>query len=470
MLSWLADKLAVARLRAHAERTLLEQLTRFSEANDPVAPDPGEWHLAGDDPRQFTQQQREDNLDRARKLARENPHARQILAILENYVVGPGLDLHHKPDNARADQDWQDFIEANETHFSYREFARRVWRDGEAFLRVFPAMATPQVRFIDPERIRSSHDFPDSEGILTAADDVEDIHAYTTIDRDGTVDEIIPADEVLHCKINADSNTKRGDSLFTAIAHTLDCYSEWTHTELHARKLQASIVLWRKVQGSPSQVAALADALKKDDKTYVGVPNETVRQENFRPGGIITTNHATELEFLQPRTNIRDAVPLGRMLLLATAAGVSLPEFMLTSDASNANYSSTMIAEGPAVKVFSGWQEFFGLHLTRLWRMVMGRRSTRPTWQYPELVNRDRHQEREADAQLVDRRVISRAEAARRDRADPDEMRREIEEESRNPALNPAATTPDQTPGALSPKQPPMPNPQSPTNNTAPDS
>jgi hypothetical protein len=33
-----------------------------------------------------------------------------------------------------------------------------------------------------------------------------------------------------------------------------------------------------------------------------------------------------------------------------------MPQFMLTSDASNANYSSTLVAEGPAVKMFDRMQ------------------------------------------------------------------------------------------------------------------
>jgi len=33
-----------------------------------------------------------------------------------------------------------------------------------------------------------------------------------------------------------------------------------------------------------------------------------------------------------------------------------MPEFMLSSDASNANYASTMVAEGPAVKMFERLQ------------------------------------------------------------------------------------------------------------------
>ncbi len=59
------------------------------------------------------------------------------------------------------------------------------------------------------------------------------------------------------------------------------------------------------------------------------------------------------------------------MLLLGVAAGVGLPEFMLTSDASNANYASTMVAEGPAVKLFQSEQQFFAREFTRLWRWVM---------------------------------------------------------------------------------------------------
>ena len=43
--------------------------------------------------------------------------------------------------------------------------------------------------------------------------------------------------------------------------------------------------------------------------------------------------------------------------LRAVASRLVMPEFMLTSDASNANYSSTMVAEGPAVKNFEAEQD-----------------------------------------------------------------------------------------------------------------
>ncbi len=42
--------------------------------------------------------------------------------------------------------------------------------------------------------------------------------------------------------------------------------------------------------------------------------------------------------------------------LRACAAALAMPEYMLSGDASNANFSSTMVAEGPAVKTFEEMQ------------------------------------------------------------------------------------------------------------------
>jgi hypothetical protein len=131
-------------------------------------------------------------------------------------------------------------------------------------------------------------------------------------------------------------------------------------------------------------------------------------------------------------------VPLGRLLLLSAAAGSGLPEFMLTSDASNANYASTMVAEGPAVKMFQAEQCFFAREFSRLWRWVMANAVRAgeldedffamftPRFCFPELVNRDRPRERMADVRLVQSQILSRSEIARRDGVDPELMRREL--------------------------------------------
>lgn len=446
MLDFLRDKLTTLRLQAKYERRMREQLLALSESAVPEDQD-GRWHPIGELSAAISDGERQDLRTQARTLAAQNPHARNILRLLESYVTGAGLQLVHQWRTGVANDDdhlvttadrmWSDFLTANVTHYSFNEHARRAWRDGECFVRRYADHQwPPAVRFVDPELIGSCPDFPQSQGVLTDPDDVETPLEYLRIDgSQGNLAERISASEMLHTRVGVDSNQKRGVTILAPVVGTLDCYQKWIDTELHARKLQASIVLWRKVQGSPQQTYAAADTL--------GTPNAAgQRSERFKPGTILTTNQATEIKFLQPETNFGDAVPLGRMLLLGVAAGVGLPEFMLTSDASNANYASTMVAEGPAVKLFQSEQQFFAREFTRLWRWVMEVAielgylpenlfdRIEPCWTFPQLVTRDRPRERAADAQLVELGILSRAEVARRDGVEPQRMRTEVGEES----------------------------------------
>jgi len=452
MLNFIRDKIRTVRLKARYQRLVQERVLNLIEATgpQPVSEDPGQWQLMGDGKSGIGEVERTDARSQARRLVVENPHARNVLRLLEIYVVGPDLHLNHvaiETDNDEtetiraANRLWMSFLENNGRHFTYREFARRTWRDGECLLRLFSQPDwPPTVRFIDPETIGPTTDQPDSQGILTAPEDVETPLAYLRLDpASGQLAEQIPASEILHTRIGVDSNQKRGVTIFAPLAAALDRFDGWLETELMARKLQASIVLWRKVQGSPSQAGSFADAAQTGSFTDT---TGTTRHERFRPGTILTTSQGTELEYLQPNTNFEDAAPLGRMLLLCVAAGAGLPEFMLTSDASNANFASTMVAEGPAVKLFQSEQRFFAAEFTRVWRWVMSEAirfhllpddffdRVAVDWTFPKLATRDRPRERLADARLVDSKILSRAEVARRDDADPALMQSEITEET----------------------------------------
>ncbi|QDU78619.1 Phage portal protein, lambda family [Polystyrenella longa] len=454
MLSFIKDRWRIAQLKAEYQRRVQENLLELVEANHsrPVADDSGEWMQVGKSKTGATESEQAATRDQVRKMVHENPHARNILRLMEVYVVGPELQLSHQPQLREGEQEdreltrsattlWKDFLSENQRHFSYREYAKRTWRDGETFLRQFDTEVwPPTVRFIDPEQIGATAELPDSEGIITQRHDVETPIYYLQVDANtGELLEQIPAAEVFHTRINVDSNQKRGESLFAPILACLSSFNRWVETELLARKLQASIVLWRKVQGSASAATNLAESAQTSSTRYGG---DSVRRERFAPGTILTTSAGTDLQYLSPNTNFGDAVPLGRLLLLCTAAGAGLPEFMLTSDAANANYSSTMVAEGPAVKMFQSEQNFFANEFTRIWRWVMREAISqqllpddfldryRPSWNFPQLVNRDRSRERLADTHMVDHQILSRAEVARRDGVDPHTMQTEIDQET----------------------------------------
>ena len=451
MFDYIRDKLAAFRLKARHERLVQEQLVALSETNDPVVEDSGRWHPVGELGNVLSDGKRQDLRSRARQLVLDNPHARNILRLMESYVTGAGFRLSHQcregisPEeldlgselSRQANRLWKDFLTHNVTHYSFQEHARRAWRDGECFIRRYSGHCwPPAVRFLDPEEIGTCRAYPGSQGILTAQDDAETPIEYLRIDTlKGDLVERISADEILHTRHGVDSNEKRGVTMLAPILNSLECYENWVNTELQARKLQSSIVLWRKVQGSPHQI--------QSSTAPNSAPNSAgTRSERFQPGSILTTNQATEIKFLQPDTNFGDAVPLGRMLLLSVAAGVGLPEFMLTSDASNSNYASTMVAEGPAVKFFQSEQLFYTREFERLWKWVMQDAMdcgllqpdffdrVEACWTFPPLVTRDRPRERAADAQLVELGVLSRAEVARRDGVEPERMRAERGDET----------------------------------------
>jgi capsid protein len=451
MLSYLWNKYQVARLSARYQRLVQERLLSLAESAGPSAVvedhDAGDWTLLGAGQSSISEHDRLDARARARQLVAHNPHARNVLRLLEVYVVGPGLKVeavHRKQANtaaagrtvARANALWNEFLRANRPHWSYREFARRAWRDGEVFVRKFAGPAwPPTVRFIDAEAIGDPTHLAGNKGIVTDPDDVETPIAYLHIDpASGTLLEEIPADLVLHTKTGVDSNQKRGVTIFLPVLDVLKRFEGWMETELIARKLQASIVLWRKVRGSSLQAAALGDAARTGTSTSADGP---VNREKIKSGTILTTPAGTELEFLSPNTNFSDAVPLGRLILLCIAAGQGLPEFMLTSDASNANFASTMVAEAPAVKLFRAEQQFFIAEFDALWRWVMGEAvgmrllparffdDFTSTWTAPDVVTRDRAKERQADVSLLRAGVLSRHEVARRDGVDPSVMEAE---------------------------------------------
>ena len=441
MFTLLQDTLAAMSLKARSRRLAHERALRLMEGDSDA--EAGWQPLGGGRAGAVNSRVVPGEVrTQARRLAVENPHAKNVLRLMEAYVVGADCQVSARPAAEQgtgsgtaattADRLWREFLNASGDHFCFREFARRTWRDGECFLRLFAtADWPPSVRFVDPERIGPTAQAPDSQGVLVEPTDAETVRAYLLIDpASGELVEAVPAAEMLHTKINADSNEARGISLLAPLIAPLTAYERWLETELVARRLAASVVLWRKVDAGP--VGAFGSPA--DDALGL----EPARRERFAPGSILTTSRDTDLSFLQPPAHITDAVPLGRMILLAAAAGAGLPEFMLSADASNANYASTLIAEGPAVRLFEGEQRFFATQLGRLWRWVMGEAVrhgrlpaeylaiAEPVWTFPTLVARDRPRERYADVRLVHAGILSRAEVARREGVDATTMRAEL--------------------------------------------
>src|SRR5690606_7308938 len=65
----------------------------------------------------------------------------------------------------------------------------------------------------------------------------------------------------------------------------------------------------------------------------------------FAPGTILDVPKSTEYDFPASGIDASRYVLVLQAILRSVASRLVFPEFMLTSDASNANYSSTLVAE-----------------------------------------------------------------------------------------------------------------------------
>src|ERR671937_615056 len=73
-------------------------------------------------------------------------------------------------------------------------------------------------------------------------------------------------------------------------------------------------------------------------------------------GTILNAPAGMEYDFPARGLDASNFVAILQAELRAIAARLVMPEFMFTSDASNSNYASTLVAEGPAVKMFERLQ------------------------------------------------------------------------------------------------------------------
>lgn len=461
------EPLAAYWSRKRWERLQYEQACKILESSSPHClddDDAARWKLVSSS-RDAVEQAC--TRDRARQLADSNPFARNALTLYRNYVVGTGMQhevlagttcspadetrFEHIGDARvphwveRAGGLWRHFLDQNHWETGSRrdwEFCLRTWRDGECFLRLFRQPAwPPRVHFVDPERIAGdpATGMP-ADGIATEPHNVE-VPTHYRVQLDDEHADLVPADRMLHCKIGVDANVKRGQSLFVPVLDALQKYQGWLDVELIHRKVASSIVLVRKHAGqSPSSVGSFADWSASASQPMGPITSQQ-RKALLQPGTMIDAQ-GYDLQYLSPDSHFDDATILGRRLLLAVAAGTGLPEFMLTADAANANYSSTLVSEGPAVRLFASWQAFFIGQWQSLFKLVMNEAvrlgllpaealaQIRLRITPPAVAVRNRKDDAQADALYFDRGALSRRELSRRDQADPCVMEREREEET----------------------------------------
>ncbi len=247
------------------------------------------------------------------------------------------------------------FLRENRWHARQQEIVRRLDRDGEVFLRFFLAPdGLTRVRFIEPGQISTpttlAGDPAVTFGIYTDPRDVETVLTYFV---DG---ESIDAGEIQHRKSNVDANVKRGLPLFYPVIKNLRRAEKLLRNMSTVAEIQSAIALIRRHRAGTRTTVQQFVADQADASQTSSMTGCTQHFRRFAPGTVLDAPANVEYDFPAAAINAASYVTVLQAELRAIASRLVMPEFMLTSDASNANYASTMVAEGPAVKMFQRMQ------------------------------------------------------------------------------------------------------------------
>lgn len=284
-----------------------------------------------------------------------------------------------------------------------------------------------------------------SFGILTRFDQPDESLAYHFVsDERGVNWDVVPACRVVHIKRNVPRNAKRGFSDLYPIEPDSTRGEKLRRNMAEGAAVQSAIAYVRQhIQGATR--AAVESMLENAKTGTVQQPqmsggSRTRSVLTYRPGTVVDLSAGLEYK----------PGPLGseraqNFLLVAQyvqrmqAVRWAMPEYMFSGDASNANYSSTIVAESPFVKSCEAEQRFYSRHfISLLWKALKIRYELGAfhqfgmTWEQieclikinvtcPEVATRDEYQNAQRQEILIRSGVLSRKTAAEQNGLDYDQ-------------------------------------------------
>ena len=211
-------------------------------------------------------------------------------------------------------------------------------------------------------------------------------------------------------------------------------YMDWLEDRIVLNKVRSAIALVRKVDGTASTVNSIRDAQASQDQDM-----GRNKQRAFQRGTVLTASKGIEYDMLSPKINASDVKDDGRSMLLAVCAGMGMPEMFLTADFSNANYSSSMVAQNPFVREIEDWQDFFTFYYNQLFASVIGAymdygdlpdgTDTTCEIEWPPLILADIHKNNQAREIQHRNKILSKTTWQQKEGLDPEVERRHMEEE-----------------------------------------
>jgi capsid protein len=297
-----------------------------------------------------------------------NPHARGIIKALVQLTVGSGATLVIDPDLDNRRQSahqrvWDEFCAENRWRKKQLEIARRTFRDGESILR-FLNESVLRFHFLEPDWIDSEN--PNiTHGIKTEADDVSRVKSYRLLNPHTGKEEIIDPAEIQHIKINVDENEKRKRSELEPVLYDLKELQDFRKYRVVMNKIRSAVVMIHKKRGVSPEMQGIIDKNKSTKGNGIN------KQKLPTAGTRMSIDAESDIEFKSPNLGSADAEIDYRMITLAVASGVSLPEFIVSMDASNNNLASIEKAVVTVAKSIEEKQALLEEEFCRIYERVI---------------------------------------------------------------------------------------------------
>jgi hypothetical protein len=296
-----------------------------------------------------------------------DPQYRGIIDAFTNFIIGKGFKVEAVDENPEVQVYLDEFMSVNKFSTRSRQIVMKVLRAGEQFIRFSYTAGEklariPVIRTLNYWQITEiDRDVRDAENVTAY------IHEYMNEENMG-VKETIPSGEIVHIKFT-DEEEKRGRPVFEAIVQHCQFYLDWLFNRVVLNRLKTSYYLEEIVKGSPARVST--QDVQATDQNKVSKTGQVIKRMP-KPGSKLVHNDAVEYKWLKPDVQADDAKEDGRAIRLAICAGGQIPEFVL-GDASQANFSSTVVSQNPFVRKIEFMQAFFEEYFKVIFERVLTR-------------------------------------------------------------------------------------------------
>jgi lambda family phage portal protein len=356
---------------------------------------------------------------RARHLRFNDPHGANAAAILRTGLVGYGA-TPASPDSeaVTAFLSW-----AGDTGFAglQGEVADALVTDGEALL-IFRTDDQGRLRLqhVPAEQLDESHTVDLAGGGYIAGgiefDSDDQVTAYhfrparpTDQFQTHAPPVRVAAQDVIHVFRRLGAGQTRGLSWFAPVVLAMNEHAQLADANLVTAKIQAMLTAFLVDQNGSAQGGPFADGQQVGDLSEVSLEPGTVRV--LPPGW--------DIRFSTPM-QMAESVNLMGVSLRAIAAGLQIPEFLLSGDMRGVNYSSARTALVQFRQHLETIQHTllvpsFFAPIWRRWHLLETLRGTFPMgdappveWHFPSQPWVDPLKDAEATALLIDRGLLSR--------------------------------------------------------------